>query len=381
MYPDVVVIGGGIIGCACAYYLSHEGLAVHLVERGALVSGASGAGEGGIAAAERPGPQAQLATASALLYRELAAQLPVDIEYRSCGTLYVAENEGQLRTAGQMWQEGRLAGGRCELLDPAEVADLEPSLAATIAGAILYLDGGQINPHLATWGMALAAKTHGAVMETGAEVRAIELSHSRKVQAVITSAGRIATHAIVNAAGAWSGLIGKMVGLQIPVLPRKGHVVVTEPVAPVIRCTTVSEIGYLEATLSDARGLSVALEMEQPLNGNLLLGMSREFVGFDTSVDLKVAGAIIARNLHFFPGNKGVNVIRMYAGLRPHTPDNLPIISEADGVPGFYIATGHEGEGQSLAPITGRLIAEMITGKQPDLPIGELSLSRFKPEG
>jgi len=148
-------------------------------------------------------------------------------------------------------------------------------------------------------------------------------------------------------------------------------------VPPLIHCTTVSEISYIRASLGSTDSVAVALEMEQPLSGNLLLGMSREFAGFDTSVQPEVARAIAARNLRFFPGNRGVNVIRIYAGLRPYTPDNLPIISAVDEVEGFYIAAGHEGEGQSMAPITGRLVTQMITGEPPDVPIEELSLSRF----
>jgi len=377
-HPDVVVIGGGIIGCACAYYLAKEGVKVHLIEKGALASGASGAGEGGLAAPERPGPQADLTRAAALLYKELADELPLDIEHRTQGTLYIAEDEADLRTAEVMHAEAQDAGGRCELLDRAEVCRLEPHLASDVAGGVFYPDGGQINPHSVTMGMALAARGLGAVIQTFTSAMGIELSRGcGAVTSVVTTSGRIPTGTVVNAAGAWSGKIGKMVGLDIPVLPRKGYVVVTEPVMPIIRCTTVSEIGYVGAALSDNRELSVALEMEQPLSGNLLMGMSREFVGFDRSVSPNVVRAIVARNLRFFPRNRAVHAIRVFTGLRPYTPDSLPIVSAADAVPGFYVATGHEGEGQSMAPITGKLISQLIIGRQPEIPLDRLSLSRF----
>ena len=378
MCPDVVIIGGGIIGCACAYYLSLEGVRVHVVEKGALASGASKAGEGGIPAPERPGIRAKMAEAAGSMYRALAAELPLDIEYQQEGTLFIAETEEDLCVAKEDCRLIRAHGYRCELLDSQEVIDLEPNLAQDVAGGVFYADGGRINPHLVVLGLVEAARRRGAAIQTFTEVKGIELSNDGgSVQAVATTAGRIPVAAVVNAAGAWSGSIGRMVGLEVPIVPRKGYVLVTEPVSRLIHCTTVSEMGYTRAALSGDEELLVALEVEQPRSGNLLIGMSREFVGFDCAVSPQVISAMVARHLRFFPSNTGVHLIRAYAGLRPYSPDNLPIISEAGTIEGFYVATGHEGEGQGMAPITGKLVAQMITGQKPDLPLGDLSLSRF----
>ena len=138
------------------------------------------------------------------------------------------------------------------------------------------------------------------------------------------------------------------------------------------------EAGYTQAVGSDERGLAIAAVVEHTLSGNILLGSSREFAGFDRSVNPDVITAIVARALRFFPRLKSVHAIRTYAGLRPYTPDHRPIIAEADTVKGFCVATGHEGAGICLGPITGRLISQMITGQETELPTEQLSLSRLR---
>jgi len=182
----------------------------------------------------------------------------------------------------------------CGLLDEKDLAELEPHLAPDVAGGLYFPDDATVQPILATWAFVQAAKQLGATIQTFTEVTDIELSNGT-IAAVNTSAGRIPTRIVVNAAGAWSGAIGKMV----------------------------------------------------------------------------------ACCLRFLPALKDIHAIRTYAGLRPYTPDLLLIISEADTVKGFYVATGHEGEGITMGPITGKLISQMITGQELDLPVEELALSRF----
>lgn len=377
MFPDVVIIGGGIVGCSCAYYLSREGVKVHLVERGSIASGTSGACEGNILQWDKqPGIELQLGIASALLWETLAEELPLDIEYVKKGSILVAENQEGLGNAEQIVVSLQNEGVPCRLATREDLLELEPNLAPDIAGGAIFPDDAQIQPMLATIALAQAAKDRGAVIQTFTEVKSIELSPERAVVAVNTATGRIPAGAIVNAAGVWSNAIGKMVDLEIPVLPRKGHIVVTEPVANIVNCKMM-EAGYTQAVGSDERGLAIAAVVEHTYSGNILLGSSREFVGFDRSVNPDVISAIVARALRFFPTLKSIHAIRTYAGLRPYTPDHRPIIAEADAVKGFYVATGHEGAGICLGPITGRLIAQMITDQKTALPVGELSLSRF----
>jgi len=372
--PDVVVIGGGIIGASCAYYLSQEGLKVHLVERGSIASGTSGACQFGIGHINE-GIGRKLTVASGRLYAALAEQLPLDIEYDRVGNLYVADSPASMQALERTAQALQNTELRCELLDEKDLAELEPHLAPDVAGGLYFPDDATVQPILTTWAFVQAAKQLGATIQTFTEVTDIELSNGA-IAAVNTSAGRIPTRIVINAAGAWSGAIGKMVGVEIPVAPRKGHIVVTEPVPRLIN-TYWLDASYFEAVAEEEEALAVAMVLGQTRSGNILLGSSRQFVGFDRSTDYRVIGKMIARCLRFLPALKDIHAIRTYAGLRPYTPDLLPIIGEADTVKGFYVATGHEGEGITMGPITGKLISQMITGQELDLPVEELALSRF----
>jgi len=381
MHPDVVVIGGGIIGCSCAYYLSLEGLKVTLIERGSLASGTSGACEGNVLTwNKRPGIELDLATLGASLYKELSEELPLDIELTRRGCLLIAEDPEDLAEI-----EGKMdllldKGIRCHMLDQLETLKLEPKLSPDIAGGIFFPEEIQVNPMLTTFALAKAAKARGAVIRTFCRATGIELSPKGEVVAVDTTEGRVFTRLVINAAGVWSGEIGRMVGLDIPVLPRKGHVIVTEPADGMIR-HTVMEAGYTRTVMESGEGVAVAAVMEPTRSGNILLGSSREFAGFDRSVDPLLISAILSRVLRLLPDLKHINLIRSYAGLRPCTPDRLPIISGSNEIKGFYVATGHEGIGVCLAPITGKLMAQMITGRRTDLPLEDLSLSRFREGG
>jgi glycine/D-amino acid oxidase-like deaminating enzyme len=375
MFPDVVVIGGGIIGACCAYYLSQEGLNVHLVEKGWIASGCSGACQFGIGHINT-GIGRDLTVASGRLYASLAEQLPLDIEYDRVGNIYIADSPKGMRALERTAQLVQSAGMRCHLLRGKELLDVEPHLSPELVGGLFFPDDAKVQPILATLAFVKAAKERGATIHTFTEVTGIELSTSKAVAAVHTTNGRIPTKIVVNAAGAWSALIGRMVGIEIPIVPRKGHIVVTEPVPPMIR-TYLLDASYFEAVEEDRQALAVAMVLGQTRSGNILLGSSRQFVGFDRSVDHEVIHAMITRCLRFLPALANIHAIRIYAGLRPYTPDLLPIIDEADEVPGFYIAAGHEGEGITMGPITGKLISQMITGQELDLPVEELSLSRF----
>jgi len=248
-------------------------------------------------------------------------------------------------------------------------------LAKDIAGGAVFPDDAQVQPMLTVFALARAAKEKGAVIQPFTEVKGIELADGA-VMAVHTTAGRIPTKVVVNAAGVWSKAIGDMIGVHVPVLPRKGHIVVTEPVTNIVH-RKMMEAGYTQTVESEEQGLAIATVVEHTQNGNVLLGSSREIVGFDRTVNPEVIRAIVARAIRFFPCLHSIHAIRTYAGLRPFTPDHLPVIGEVDSIKGFYIATGHEGGGIGLGPITGKLISQMITGQRPDLPVEQLSPSRF----
>jgi glycine/D-amino acid oxidase-like deaminating enzyme len=257
------------------------------------------------------------------------------------------------------------AGFRAEVLDGASLHCLEPNLSLDLAGGVLFADDAQVNPQRATWALLSAALRRGLTLHPHAEVIGIRRAPGSegRIQGVITRAGEIAAEAIVCAAGVWSNQVAGLLGVALPIRPRQGQILVTSRMPGLIHHPLL-EGGYVSTVQSAAADLQVALVAELTESGTLLLGSSRQFVGFDRRVLPAVVQAIAARAVRFLPvlARKEVKIIRAYAGLRPWSPDHRPLIGPVPSVPGFYLASGHEGAGIGLAPITGRLMAGWLTG-------------------
>ncbi len=376
---DVVIIGGGIIGAACAYYLCAAGLQVHLVERAFPASGSSRACDGLILAWDKTsGTALTLAQASAALWSELTDTLGLDFEYVRSGTILLAEGEPDLAYGQARAEAMRAAGIRAEVLDASGLRALEPNLALDLAGGVFFPDDAQVDPRRATLAFLSRARGLGLTLHTHTEVVAIHRAGEGQghITGIVTRAGDIATGTVVCAAGAWSAQVARLVDLELPVQPRKGHILVTARATGFIRHPLL-EGGYAATVHSASGDLQVALVAEMTTGGTLLLGSSRQFVGLDRSVSLAVMQAIAARAIRFLPRLACVTMIRSYAGLRPWTPDHLPLIGPVPHIPGFFLATGHEGAGIGLAPITGRLIADWITGVELPRMAGDLLPDRL----
>ena len=359
---DVVVIGGGIVGAACAYYLSRAGARVRVVERDFAASGTSRACDGLILFSDKASlVELALAKASAGLWAELAETLEADFEYARAGTLVLYETEEGLAAGRRKVAEIQPAGVRAEIVDAAGLRGLEPNLAHDLAGAIYYLDEAQVDARAATLAMLDAAQKLGATLQAGTEVTGVRLDASGRVVAVTTKQGEIPAGAVVCAAGVWSNEIAHSAGVELPVRPRKGHILVTSRV-PGLIAHPMLEGSYATSVQSAAEGVQVALVAEMTAGGTVLLGSSREFVGFDRDVSPAVVQAIAARAIRFLPRLAQASIIRSYAGLRPWSPDHLPLVGPVTAALGFYLATGHEGAGIGLAPVTGQLIADWIGG-------------------
>ena len=381
MNPDVVIIGGGIVGCSCAYYLSQMGVKVHLVDKGSVGSGASKAGMMHIVTWEEPEIHLKLAKRSKELYKQLSQELMIDINYRETGSIAIVEKPESMGTFGEMVTHLNTLGVKGHMVTGPELVKMEPNIAPDVAGGAYFDDDGQVNPLYACLALTQAARQCGAVIDPFNEVTGFELNPEKNaVGAVLTKNGRIPTKAVVIAAGAWSGEIGRMLGLMIPIKPRKGTLVVTVPVPDdLINCKVILAAGYMDSVKAGASsGVAVAANVQQAKNGNLLLGSSRQFVGFDGSVDPMVVASMLQRCLRFFPALAEISAIRTWAGFRPYTPDLLPIISPVEQVAGLYIAAGHEGIGITEGPVTGKVISQLITGRPTDVPLDELQFSRFQ---
>ncbi len=377
---DVVVIGGGIVGTATTYFLSKFGVNVCLVDRGSIASGTSGSGEGNLILSNKhPGPEMELGKLAMQTWADLTEELHQDFEYEQKGSILFTDTEAGAMALAERVKTVRVEGIEGAMLAREQIRECEPYLAEDVTGVALFPGDAQVQPMLACWAMADAAKANGAVVHTHTEVRGFEQDASGAVACVVTSRGKISARAVVNAAGPWSPSIGQMVGVDIPVKPRRGHIVVTEA-APKIVHHKMLEASYTQTIDTPVDDLQVACVVEDTRSGTLLLGSSREFVGFNPNVRLDAIQRIVQRAIRFFPVLSKLRAIRAYIGFRPYSPDHKPILGPCESVPGFYLATGHEGGGICLGPITGKLMAQLLTGGNLDLPLEPYHLKRFDME-
>ncbi|MGE5485523.1 MAG: NAD(P)/FAD-dependent oxidoreductase [Ignavibacteriales bacterium] len=386
---DVIVVGGGIIGSAVTYYLSKEGFQVGLLDRGDLASGTSSACDGNVLAIDKmPGFDSQLTYKSQQLLSGLQDELGYDFEYRQPGSTLAVEDEDQDVAAREWTRRQAEAGLPVRYIEGAEVHEDEPMIAPDIVGLVECKSDSSLYPMGLVFGFTLAAKNLGARICQFTEVQSILKGSSGELKGVDTTDGQYYAPRVVICAGVWTPAVAAMAGVCVPITPRKGHILVTESTFRIGR-RKVMEFGYLMAKFGgqkrrvepDMEKYGVALVFEPTMQGNYLMGSSREFVGFDTTCDARVMTLIARRSVRFYPVMKDLRVIRSYAGLRPFTPDHLPIISEVSSVKGLYIAAGHEGDGIGLGPITGKIVSEMLAGKDTSVDMAPLSLDRFDSAG
>ena len=375
----MVVVGAGVVGASCAYYLAASGARVQLLDRSFVASGSSGACEGNVLAWDKElERELPLALRSAELWAELAERLPDGFEYDRKGSVVVAETEDELSASAERAQLLAGLGVHAEVLDAGALRREEPHAAHDLPGGVLYPGDAQLEPRLATAALVRAAVAAGATLTTDRSVDRLLRGGDGRVTGLETSGGRIAAGAVVVAAGVWTPALLETARLSVPVTPRKGQIVVLER-SPVRFRRKLSEAGYVAAVEADDDTLQVAMVVESTVSGTALLGSSREHVGFDREVDLAVAAAIARRAARFFPVLRDSRALRVYAGLRPLTPDHVPIVGPFAEAPNLCVATGHEGAGIGLAPATGELVAAWHAGEPPPLPIEWFSPDRFAP--
>lgn len=383
---DIAVIGAGSIGTSCAYYNAKKGADVILIDAGDIADSTSSRSDGNILVCDKqPGFDALFAKASQDMFPGLEKELDYNIEWTQKGSLYLTETEEEFEIASRFCDDMKQCGIRMRMLDHQEVLEDEPYLAKDIFGGLETISDGSVYPIGLAYGFALAAERLGAVLSLHNPVT--DLKKEENYFSVYCKNGTILARNVVNACGVRAPLIGKMAGLDIPIRARQGQILVSEQTFRVAR-RKVHEFGYMltkfqsgdyERPVSDrVKRNEVAFVFEPTASNNFLIGSSRSFVGEDIRSEIDVMQALAERAIRFFPVIADIKVIRAYSGLRPFTPDHMPIVSDTP-VPGFYIAAGHEGDGIGLSPITGKCMADMIAGDETFMDLSPLSFKRFVP--
>jgi glycine/D-amino acid oxidase-like deaminating enzyme len=379
MIADVVVIGAGVVGACCARACAEAGLSVIVVDRGAVAGGTTGGGEGNILVSDKePGPELDLALLSRELWAQMAGALGDSFELDPKGGLVVAAREDTYARLLHFAGEQRASGVVAEPVAAADLPDLEPRISRDLVGGVLYPQDMQVQPMLAAAHIIEAARTTGrTTLMTECAVTGIDLDASGAVCGVRTAEGTIATRHVINAAGTWGGEIAALAGVELPILPRRGFILVTEPLPPVVR-HKVYAADYVANVASDNAGLETSAVIEGTKSGTVLIGASRERVGFDKTLDWQVLGRLAQQAIEVFPFLADVQLLRTYGGFRPYCPDHLPVIGPDPRVPGLLHACGHEGAGVGLAAGTGHVIAQSITGAPTSIELAPFSPARFE---
>jgi D-hydroxyproline dehydrogenase subunit beta len=364
--PDVLIVGGGIVGAACALALAEGGCRVTLLEAEGLGGGATAAAMGHLVALDGTPAELALCRLGQARWQALAASLGPALELDPCGTLWVAADEEELALVQPRCATYQAAGIPAELLDAKALHAAEPHLAPHLPGGMRVPGDAVIYPPAGARLLAEAAQRAGARIRTGTPVAALEVGGVRLQDGSFLGAGRV-----VLAAGSAS----KALFPDLPLVRRKGHLAITERRPGFLQHQLV-ELGYLKSA-HGSQADSVAFNLQPRPNGQLLLGSSRQFG--DESPDLRpsILLRMIERALAYVPDLAQVPVLRVWTGFRPTTPDHRPLIGSLAGQPEVLLACGHEGLGITTAPATAELIAAEILGHTPPIDPGPYLPSRF----
>jgi glycine/D-amino acid oxidase-like deaminating enzyme len=355
--PDVIIIGGGIVGVACALEFARAGLRVTILEADIIGGGATAAGMGHLVVMDDSEAQFALTRYSVELWRALATELPGDAEYTNSGTIWVAGDEEEMSFLPAKRDYYISRGVRAEILDARALREAEPHLRDGLAGGLLVPDDAVIYPPCAARFLLERAVALGSRLEIGRRVAEIETDAVRFEDGTCMSAG-----AIVNAAGNAAARLTP----GAPIRGRKGHLLITDRYAGFVKHQLV-ELGYLKSAHS-VSGDSVAFNVQPRPTGQMLIGSSRQYGNEERGVDSVILSKMLARACEFMPGLSGVSSLRVWTGFRAATPDKLPLIGRWPTREKLYLAAGHEGLGITTSMATGKLLADEILGRESKIP-------------
>lgn len=423
IYTDILIIGGGVIGSASAYYLSKKGLKVTILEKSGIATGASGSCDGFLFLQSKKDRDIISLTKSSLKsFPNLSEELSYDIEYENCGGLVIFSEHYSREEVEAFYGSQIDLGINTRIMESDELHRVEPFISGKITSATYCADEGQVNPMALNYGFCKAAKNNGALVMTNQAAvlfetsaikndipgflyaspdapsdknieadnnESVDSNHSnegrnpgnkfqcnnrtvkgslknrnnifQEIKKVTTSSGNeIFAGEVLICAGAWSGEVGKMLGIEIPIRPRRGSLAVTEALPRTIN-HPILDYDYICCKFDENR--ETGFTVEQTKQGNLLIGSIREFKGFDNSIDSLKISQILKRSVEIFSLLSEVSIIRIFSGFRPYSENFKPLIGPVGGFSNLWIASGHEGDGIALSCATGKLITGMMEAK------------------
>jgi len=383
---EIVVIGGGIIGSAITYYLVNEGINVVLIERAGFCAGSSGATHCQIGMHNRfSGWELDLSFKSIEILKDLTAKY--NFEYDNTGSLSLIDNPSKVEWMANRREKQLLAGIESFFLTRENLNYKEPFLNQNIISAIFYPQSIRINSMLLCYALLSAARKKGADINLHTEVEDIIVKKGT-IQKVKTSNGDIQTHWIINAAGAWSAKISKLVGINLPLKINKGNVVITEKIPQlgtkykgevVLKNRDGNPIWISKEVTNLEKKYSVRFIFSQTVHGNCLIGRSGEdtYNLTDRRITFLTIKAILSRAIRFVPVLKDVKFIRTFASFRPYSIDEKPILGPSQTVNGFIFATGHGDKGIGWMS-TSKLLVDYFLGRKTFIPIKPFLFERME---
>jgi len=362
---DALIIGGGIHGCSAALHLAQRGYSAIVLEKDHVGRHASGVNAGGVRRLGRAYAEVPLAQSAWRYWRDIRSLVDDDCGYRVSRYLKVARTQSDLDDARKRVGElSALGFSHEEVIDGSVLRELLPSASRACIGALHVEGDGSANPARTTQAFRRRAEVLGAKIYEGAPVDRIERSES--IWSVTTAHGRFEAPVLVNAAGAWGGAVASRLGDSVPLQAHAPMLAITEPVAPVADAV----VGVLNDTLS----------FKQMENGTVLLGggvRGRAFPETNrTALDFAGIARFLRTAAEAIPAISGARVVRAWAGIEGYTPDALPVIGQG-GPEGIVHVFGFSAHGFQLAPAVGGLVADLVTGTVPDLPLDAFRPGRF----
>ncbi|HME90984.1 MAG TPA: glycine oxidase ThiO [Myxococcaceae bacterium] len=367
--PNVIIVGGGAIGCGIALRLAQSGASVTIVERTAPGAEASSAAAGVLAPqleAEGPGHFLELCLRSRALYPSFAEELQslsgISIDYRSAGVLKVAFSEDLAPRFEAMVAWQKASGLRAELLAPSDALGLEPNLSPRVAVAVYLPDDHQVDNRLLVRALSIAAARAGVAFRIGS-ARSVAAEGDRAI-GVDVDGELLRSDAVVIAAGSWSSLIQ---GIGIParsVKPMRGQMVQLQADPSLLRLALIEEHSYVVPRT----------------DGRVLAGTTFELAGYERRVTAEGVKTILERALELCPKLAQAPIAEVWAGLRPYTEDQLPILGTGP-LRGLFFATGHFRTGILLAPITAKVISQAVMGQKTAVDLKPFAFDRLEHSG